>query len=125
MRLLFLILLLTLPTLAKPTPAEIESKTREWMQKGDLARVAWTVRYHREDCAKLFEQRLGDELLIPDPERLTWLNTIARAFRLEGMGKPNSLLQRHGLLWPVTRTRLANQRALAQSTPQAPSANSF
>mgnify|MGYP001277443253 CR=1 FL=1 len=105
MRFLLLFFVLALPALAKPTPTEIEDKTREWMKKGDLARIAWTVRHHREECAQLFEQRLGEQLLSPNPERLEWLNTIARAFRLEGMGRPNSLLQHHGLLWPITHWR--------------------
>lgn len=102
MLLFWILVVLTLPSAAGPSSAEIERQTWEWMRKGDLAQIAWTVRYYREECRTLFLSRLSEQLKKPDPERLRWLNTLARAFRLEGMGRPNNALERHGLLWPIT-----------------------
>ena len=70
-----------------------------------MAHVAWTVRYYREECLKAFRDQLQAQLKEPSQERERWLNTVARAFRLEGMGRPNRVLERHGLLWPLTTWR--------------------
>ena len=90
---------------AQETVDEFREKTSRWIEQGNLAQIAWTVRYYREPARTAFFQALPEQISDPDPQKERWLNTIARAFRLEGMGRPNRALRDAGYLWPVTRWR--------------------
>jgi hypothetical protein len=103
---ILVLLSLALLTIAQAeSPEAFERKTKSWMEEGNLSQIAWTVRYYRESAQQAFRAVLERQTRTPTPCNERWLNTIARAFRLEGMGCPNELLAKRGYLWPVTRWR--------------------
>ena len=91
--------------LAQETAEEFRRKTQGWIKEGNLAQIAWSVRYYRSEARDAFYQALPQQIASPTIENERWLNTIARAFRLEGMGRPNRALRDAGFLWPLTRWR--------------------
>lgn len=103
--LLFFVLLFTSASVAEESAQTFRRNTTRWMKEGNLAQIAWTVRYYRKDARGAFYQALPQQIANPTKENEQWLNTIARAFRLEGMGRPNQALRDAGYLWPLTRWR--------------------
>jgi hypothetical protein len=102
-----MLLILTSATavVAQETADEFHQKTLVWMKDGNLAQIVWSVRYYREEAREAFYQALPEQIAKPTAENERWLNTIARAFRLEGMERPNRALRNAGYLWPLTRWR--------------------
>ena len=99
------LILMAVASGAQETPEEFREQTTRWMEQGNLAQIVWTVRYYRKPAQAAFYQTLPEQIASPDPKKERWLNTIARAFRLEGMGRPGRALHDAGFLWPVTRWR--------------------
>lgn len=89
--------------LAGPTPEVFIQKVGEWIEQGNLAKVAMGVRFNREVGQTAFDQVLTQHQKAPTEKTQVWLNTVARAFRLEGDNGPNEQLKPLGLLWPLTR----------------------
>jgi hypothetical protein len=104
--LLALIFLCTLTAIqAQETSEDFRRQTQAWIDEGNLAQIAWSVRYHRKEAKDAFYQALPKQIAQPTAQDERWLNTIARALRLEGMDRPNRALRDAGYLWPLTRWR--------------------
>lgn len=101
----FLVLGLSLAAQAAVTPEVFIQKVTEWMEADNLAKVAAAVRFEGEAGRKALERVLEVHKLGPTEKTERWLNTVARAFRLEGHAGPNQLLSEEGILWPNTRWR--------------------
>lgn len=97
--------MLASPVLAELSAPDVLNRTQEWLDRGELAQIVMTVRHHREACREAFLLSLERQKVKPNSATEKWLNAMARAFRLEGMGRPNGLLEREGILWPITRWR--------------------
>ncbi|MCA9797313.1 MAG: hypothetical protein KC910_36130, partial [Candidatus Eremiobacteraeota bacterium] len=96
-----LLFLLSAPLWAQQVDLEtFLARTEEWRQAGELVKIVQGVRLYPEVARPAF-----DQVLATQPERVEWLNTIARAFRMEGNGEPEKLLREKGILWAVTRWR--------------------
>ncbi|MGE0488855.1 MAG: CHAT domain-containing protein [Vulcanimicrobiota bacterium] len=95
------LMLLTAPLWAQPVDVEtFLNRTEQWRQAGELIKIVQGVRLYPEVARPAFDQVLAQQ-----PDRVEWLNTIARAFRMEGYGEPEQLLKEKGMLWAVTRWR--------------------
>ena len=102
---LSLLLFLSLAAQAAVTPEVFTQKVTEWIEAGNLAKIAAAVRYEGETGREALKQMLKVHKLGPNEQTEKWLNTVARAFRLEGHAGPNELLKEAGILWPNTRWR--------------------
>ena len=102
---ILLILFFGGPLQAQESSEEFRRKTRVLMVEGNLAQIAWSTRYDRQQALDAFYQTLPQQIAEPDAEKERWLNTIARALRLEGMGRPNTALRDAGYLWSLTKWR--------------------
>lgn len=97
--------MLSLAAQAAVTAEVFSQKVTEWIEAGNLAKIAVAVRYEGETGREALEQMLEVHKLGPTEQTEKWLNTVARAFRLEGHAGPNKLLTGAGVLWPNTRWR--------------------
>ena len=104
-----LILFLVLSGLAtaqpEVTPELFTQRVGEWMEIDDLVSVSQAVRFHNEVGREAFNRMLEVHKTGPSPVTEKWLNTVARAFRLEGHAGPNEALLEAGVLWANTRWR--------------------
>jgi len=87
------------------TPELFTTKVAEWIEADDLVKVAQAVRYQREAGRAAFDRLLQVHKTGPSDVTERWLNTVARAFRMEGLAGPNQTLSELGILWPNTRWR--------------------
>ena len=87
------------------TPELFIQSVSGWIKQGSLAEVAQGVRFQAEVGRKAFDQVLAVHKAAPTEVTERWLNTVARAFRLEGHKGPNEALLAENILWPNTQWR--------------------
>jgi CHAT domain-containing protein len=102
---LLLLLLLAVTPAQQVTPELFVQSVSTWIEEGDLAKVAQGVRYQAEPGREAFRRMLEVHKLGPTESTERWLNTVARAFRLEGQKEPNQELLAADMLWPNTKWR--------------------
>lgn len=88
---------------APPTPEFFIQKVGEWIEEGNLAKIAMGVRFNREVGEVAFKKMMAKHATSPTEASEKWLNTVARAYRLEGFDQLNQQLSAAHLLWPLTR----------------------
>jgi CHAT domain-containing protein/AraC-like DNA-binding protein len=104
---IILFLFLTCGALAQPevTPTLFTQRVAEWTEQDNLAAVAQAVRFYGDVGRQAFDKMLEVHKMGPSPLTEKWLNTVARAFRLEGNDGPNRALIDADMLWANTRWR--------------------
>lgn len=104
---IIILLFLTGGALSQPevTPELFTQRVGEWIEQEDLASVAQAVRFYNDVGRQAFDRMLEVHKMGPSPISEKWLNTVGRAFRLEGHKGPNEKLIEAGILWANTRWR--------------------
>lgn len=75
------------------------------MEQGQLVKVVQAVRLYPEVGEQAFDKVMEVHRAAPSDFTEKWLNTVGRAFRLEGRKEMNQKLLELGILWPNTNWR--------------------
>ncbi|MCA9779172.1 MAG: hypothetical protein KC800_20730, partial [Candidatus Eremiobacteraeota bacterium] len=104
---IFILLLFIGQAVAEPevTSELFTQRVGEWMEADDLVSISQAVRFYNDVGRQAFDRMLEVHKMGPSPMSEKWLNTVARAFRLEGHAGPNEALLEAGMLWANTRWR--------------------